>query len=85
MATKPPKILTSLQCRAARAALKWTIGELSERSGVGVNTILRFENDQGKPNVSTRVAVRHALEQAGIEFIESNGVISWGKTSCEVE
>jgi transcriptional regulator with XRE-family HTH domain len=74
MAAKSPKSLTSLQCRAARAALKWTLNELSELSGVGLNTILRFENDQGKSNNSTRASLRRAFEEAGVEFIEDWGM-----------
>ena len=64
-------MITAAQIRAARAALRWTVVELSARAGVGVQTIKRFEASDGVPpsRSSTLLEVRKALEQAGIEFI----------------
>jgi len=42
----------------------------SSRSSV---TIRNFENEQTQPRVTTLVAMRAALEAAGVEFIEENG------------
>jgi hypothetical protein len=35
-------MITGVQIRAARAALRWTIKELAEKSGLGLRTIKRF-------------------------------------------
>lgn len=59
--------------RAARALLKWSAADLSEKSSVGTATIQRMEVMDGVPagNVKTLVAIQQALEDAGIEFIGS--------------
>jgi DNA-binding Xre family transcriptional regulator len=59
--------------RAARALLRWSAADLSERSSVGTATIQRMEVMDGVPagNVKTLVAIQQALEVAGIEFIGS--------------
>ena len=64
-------MLTGNQIRAARSALRWSVIELSERSGVSVRTIKRMEVFDGKPNSNfpNVQAIREAFESAGIEFI----------------
>lgn len=64
-------MVTGMQIRAARAALHLSINELAEIAGVGVQTIMRFENAAGIPpsRSSTLRDVQKALELAGIEFI----------------
>ena len=64
-------MITGMQIRAARAALHLSISELAEIAGVGVQTIMRFENASGIPpsRSSTIMDVQKALEFAGIEFI----------------
>ncbi len=59
--------------RAARALLRWSAADLSERSSVGTATIQRMEVMDGVPagNVKTLIAIQQALEDAGIEFIGS--------------
>jgi transcriptional regulator with XRE-family HTH domain len=66
-------LITSSQIRAARALLDWTRSDLSERSGVGISALMRFESADGVPagNIKTIDAVKKALEEAGIEFIGS--------------
>jgi transcriptional regulator with XRE-family HTH domain len=64
-------MITGLQIRAARAALRLSVEELAETSGVSSRTIKRMESKHGEP-VSTRVnleAIKSSLEAAGIEFI----------------
>jgi transcriptional regulator with XRE-family HTH domain len=54
----------------ARAALDWTLAELSAASGVSKRTVMRFE--LGVPVLPVTVkAMRHALEAQGILFIDS--------------
>jgi len=67
-------MITSAQCRAARAMLKWTSRALADKSGVSLPTITRFENDQKKTNPHMLKAIREALEAAGVRFIGETGV-----------
>lgn len=64
-------MIVSEQIRAARAALKWTIDDLSVETNISVRTIKRIEAASGVPsaNAQTLSAIRTALEAAGIEFI----------------
>jgi transcriptional regulator with XRE-family HTH domain len=57
----------------ARGALGWSIRDLSEKAGVGVTTITRFESGHTEPNRATLAALRQSLEQGGVEFIPENG------------
>ena len=72
MALKP---LTSGQLRAARALLRWTAQDLANSSALSVATIRRAELTEAETSLTTAndLAVRRALEGAGIEFIDENG------------
>jgi ribosome-binding protein aMBF1 (putative translation factor) len=63
-------MISGIQIRAARAALRWTIEELAEKSGLGVRTIKRFESVDGIPSsrTSTLGELKSTFESAGIEF-----------------
>ncbi len=61
------------QCRAARALLNWSRGELSKRCNVSLATLAEFEAGKREPYQRTLADVRAALEAAGVEFIERNG------------
>jgi transcriptional regulator with XRE-family HTH domain len=64
-------LITTEQIRAARAILRITVVELSEKSGVGVATIKRLEAGRGIPAVHTRTLeeIHKALNVMGVEFI----------------
>lgn len=64
-------MITSDQMRAARALLRWSSGDLAERSGVGTATIKRMESMDGVPSghVKTLIALKEALEQGGVQFV----------------
>ena len=66
-------LITTSQIRAARALIRWSANDLSDKSGIGISTIKRLEVMNGVPtvNVSTMIAIQRALEEAGIEFIGS--------------
>lgn len=66
-------MITGVQIRAARNALRWTTEQLAERAGVTSRTIKRFEAiDEVPPSRSgTLSEVQKALEAAGVEFIGS--------------
>lgn len=59
--------ISSVQCRMARAALKWTVTELGKKARVTPNTVSRFENQQGSKGayVNTANALKAALESSG--------------------
>jgi hypothetical protein len=67
--------LTSQQIRAARALLRWRAQDLARASAVGVATIRRAELAEKETSMTTPndIAVRRALESAGVEFIDENG------------
>jgi transcriptional regulator with XRE-family HTH domain len=64
---------TAAQCRAARALLDWNQSELSERANVALSTVRRFEKSANQPIANNLVAIRTALESAGVIFIDQNG------------
>ena len=65
--------LTGTQIRAARGALNWSVQKLSDDSGVGSATIVRYEQIERVPKArkNNLDAIRKTLEAAGIEFIEA--------------
>jgi hypothetical protein len=67
--------LTSAQIRAARALVRWRAQDLARESSVGVATIRRAEltDDMTSMTAANDLAVRRALEAAGVEFIDENG------------
>ena len=72
MAGRP---LTSGQIRAARALIRWTAQDLADASFLSVATIRRAELREFETALTAAndLAVRRALEAAGIEFIDANG------------
>jgi ribosome-binding protein aMBF1 (putative translation factor) len=63
-------MVSSSQIKAARAMLGWSAIELANHSGVGSASIKRYEVQDGVPVANTKnlLAIRNALEVAGIEF-----------------
>lgn len=64
-------MITPHQIRMARAGLRWTIDDLSQKADVGSRTIKRLESADEivSANLSTLTKIRSSLEAAGIEFI----------------
>jgi transcriptional regulator with XRE-family HTH domain len=69
---EPAAMLIGPQIRAARALLKWTASELSERCGVSYPAIQRAESAEGMPNMQTKnlAAIKAALEAGGVVFLD---------------
>jgi hypothetical protein len=69
------KGLTSSQIRAARALLRWKADDLARASALGLTTIKRAElaDDETSLTTANDLAVRRALEAAGVIFIDENG------------
>jgi transcriptional regulator with XRE-family HTH domain len=67
--------LTSAQIRAARSLIRWTADELAAASALSVATIRRAELKESETALTTAndLAIRRALETAGVEFIDENG------------
>ena len=67
--------LTSAQIRAGRALIRWSAEDLAKASILSVTTIRRAELTEGETSLTAanNLAIRHALEDAGIEFIAENG------------
>jgi ribosome-binding protein aMBF1 (putative translation factor) len=69
------KPLTSPQIRAARGLLRWSAEDLAREAALGLATIRRAEGAENETSmtVANDLAVRRALEAAGVEFIDENG------------
>ena len=70
----PP--LASAQIRAARSLIRWTAEDLASASALSVATIRRAERRSDAETALTAandLAIRHAFEMAGVEFIDENG------------
>ena len=67
-------MISGTQFRAARDLLRWTARELAHRAVVSVSTVNLIENAEGVPSVTSKQveAVRAALEEAGIEFLDGD-------------
>jgi transcriptional regulator with XRE-family HTH domain len=69
------KQITAAQIRAARALLRWSAEDLARAAVLGVATVRRAELAEGEipMTAANNLAVRRALEAAGVEFIDRNG------------
>ena len=61
-----------VQLKMARAAVGWGVRELAKKAGVTANTVTRIENGADAKQ-STIDRLQHALEAAGVEFIQEDG------------
>ena len=59
----------------ARALIRWSAEDLARASAVGLTTIRRAELTDSETSMTAAndLAVRRALEAAGVEFIDENG------------
>ena len=65
--------LTPAQCRAARALVDLSREALAGSAKVAVRTISDFEAGRREPINATKAAIRRALEEAGVQFLEEGG------------
>jgi transcriptional regulator with XRE-family HTH domain len=73
MSTKNVDSFTPGQCKAARALLELTQGELADAAKLGLSTIVDFEKKRRQVSVDAIQAIRDALAARGVEFIDENG------------
>ena len=66
-------IITGRHIAAARELLKITRADLARMAEVGISSVYRFEEGFQAPRKATVNAIRIALEQRGIEFINGEG------------
>jgi ribosome-binding protein aMBF1 (putative translation factor) len=64
-------MITGMQIRMARQALRWNADDLANKAKIGTKTVRRIEAEDGPPksSVSTLEKIRKAFEAAGIKFI----------------
>ena len=62
--------MTPAQCQAARDLLNWTQQKLADAARVPISAVISFELSW---RVKAPETMQHALEAAGIEFIDENG------------
>jgi DNA-binding XRE family transcriptional regulator len=65
--------VTSAQLRMARAALKWTVRDLAEATGLHRNTITNIEVGRYAGDQKSLELMETVLRKAGVDFIEENG------------
>ena len=65
--------LTPATSRAGRGLLDWTQRQLADAADVGLSTVKGFEGGGRSPMRNNLVAIRRALEDAGVLFIAENG------------
>lgn len=62
-------MITPMQIRMARAALRIGVRDLAAMADMTTATITRYENERGGLLASTRDKLQAALESEGVEFI----------------
>jgi DNA-binding XRE family transcriptional regulator len=67
-------MITKEQCRAARAFLDWSQGDLAKRADLSLPSICAFERGQTKPEVATLNRIKEVLVAQGIEFLGNQGI-----------
>lgn len=68
-------MISGVQIRAGRGLLKWSAQDLADAAKLGVATVRRAESVDGEPSITpaNTEAIRRALEEAGVDFIDENG------------
>jgi DNA-binding XRE family transcriptional regulator len=74
-------MITGMQMRMARAALRWSVEDLAEESGVSASTIRRAELTDDLPSMRSvnLVAIQQAFERHGIVLLSPNQLLPGGQ------
>jgi predicted transcriptional regulator len=62
-------MVTPCQVRASRALLGWTQKTLSEKSGVTLAVLARFERGEADTRSNAVISLEKAIRRAGVELI----------------
>jgi transcriptional regulator with XRE-family HTH domain len=62
-------VMTSLQLKLARTALRLGVRELAKAAGVSPSTIMRFESGKSGLHSSTMERIQKVLEDGGVTFL----------------
>lgn len=65
--------ITPAQCRAARGLLDWRQHELAAAASVGLSTVRDLETSRRDVSADKLVAIRAAIEAAGVELLSGSG------------
>jgi ribosome-binding protein aMBF1 (putative translation factor) len=78
LSVQPPIVIDWNQIRMARAGLGWSAKELADRASLGVATIRRAESDYLTVSPGNLFVIQHALEDAGVVFLEEDQASTGG-------
>ncbi len=67
-------MITTAQIRAGRGLLKWTQATLAHRAAISAVTLNMIENEAVRPRQTTLAAIRKALENAGVQMLDEDGI-----------
>jgi DNA-binding transcriptional regulator YiaG len=73
MSTKNVDTITPGQCKAARALLELTQGDLAKAANLGLSTVVDFERKRRQVSIAAVQAIKDALAARGVDFIDENG------------
>lgn len=62
--------IDAAQSRGARGLLDWSQTKLAQASNLSESTIRDFEKGRRVPSVNNLAAIRRAMEEAGIAFLD---------------
>lgn len=71
-------MMTPAQSRAARGLIEWSQEQLAEASHLGLSTVRDFEKGRRVPTHNNLAAIKRALEDAGVQFLE-HGEVATGQ------
>lgn len=78
-------LISSAQCRAARALLNWSQPDLAGRCDMHVQTISNFEKEASTPSKTTLTKIMTVFHLQGILFEEDDGVKRSNQTIQQYE
>jgi transcriptional regulator with XRE-family HTH domain len=71
-------VITSAQCRAARALLDWSGDRLATRTGLNETELNRFEAGDLALSPQGQTVLKRALEEAGAVFFDEDETVNGG-------
>jgi transcriptional regulator with XRE-family HTH domain len=71
-------IATSVQIKAARALLRWSVKDLADKIGIDPSAVTRIEADAKSMSRAAQIRATEVLSAAGIIFLERDDVAGDG-------